>query len=93
MADMQTAQPWYDCILLEDREFTEHELAQLKRVNLMCRNIKRGSVIGSHDTVLSRPISVQCTHYHPVQAVLALFAQHVDRTLKGDYPARHVERA
>lgn len=89
-----SATQWYTCLLLQGRHLSPHEVAQLRSASVpyLYRETGRGSIIScTAATALYRPMCVELTHYHSIQALLAMYVLYVDRTAKGGYPERHVE--
>lgn len=84
---------WYDCLLLKDRTLTDYEKEKLDRVNVRAGSAKGGHVtIGPKDSLFTRPMYVPLTHYHHLDALLAIMACYVSPRVKSlyDYPVRHV---
>lgn len=84
---------WHNCLLLKDRTLTDHEKKSLDGVNV--RSVSHNEVdvmIGPKDSPFTRPMNVQLTHYHHLNALLAMIACYFDPTVKSlyDYPVRHV---
>ena len=88
---------WYDCLLLKDRTLTDREKETLNSVNV--KSVSRNGVdvmIGPNkDSPFIRPMHVELTHYHHLEALLAMVACYVDPTVQSlyEHPVRHVQRA
>ncbi|XP_064814049.1 piggyBac transposable element-derived protein 4-like [Oncorhynchus masou masou] len=74
---------WYDCLLLKDRTLTDYEKEKLDRVNVRAGSAEGGDVtIGPTDSLFTRPMYVPLTHYHHLDALLAIMACYVSREWK-----------
>lgn len=84
---------WYNSLLLQNR--TDHEKKTLQRVDVSVINQNGGDVIGPRGKPFTRPMSIELTHYHHMEALLAMIACYIDPTVKSlyDYPERHVQFA
>lgn len=87
---------WYDCIVLINRTLTEQERINIDHANLKVDIDILGNVtIGPKKSLFSRAMSVELTHYHHLDAILAMIACYVDPTVKSlcNYPVRQVQFA
>jgi len=88
---------WYDCLLLKDRTLTDHEKERLNCVNVKSVSCNGVDVmIGPNkDSAFTRPMHVEPTHHHHLEALLAMIACYVDSTVQSlyEHPVRHVQRA
>ncbi|KAI4792891.1 hypothetical protein KUCAC02_033086 [Chaenocephalus aceratus] len=85
--------PWYNCLLLQNRTLNAHEIEYLKRANVLSvRSGESDFVIGPEGSPLNRPMYVQLTHHHHVDALLAMIGCYVDPKVTGsqEYPLRSV---
>lgn len=86
---------WYDCLLLKNRSLTDHEKEKLDRVNV--RSVSANGVdvmIGPKESLFTRPMYVQLTHYHHLDALLAIMACYFYPGVESsyNYPVRQVHR-
>lgn len=83
---------WFNCLLLKNRSLTTYEMERLKRVNVQVVVDETDVVIGPKDSPLSRPMHVTSTHYHHLDALLAILVCYVDPSVKhlNGYPVRRV---
>lgn len=87
---------WYDCLLLKNRTLTDFQMEILDRVDVTCgSNEGVGVMIGPKRISFARPMYIESTHHHHLNALLAMIACYVDPSMKSlyDYPARHVQFA
>jgi hypothetical protein len=78
---------------LKNRTLTDHEKEKLDRVNVRSASSNGVDVmIDPNESVFARPMYVQLTHYHHLDALLAIMACYVNPGVKSSYgyPVRQV---
>lgn len=85
----------YNCLLLKSRTLTDHEKTNLDHVGVSFITCMQDVLIGPKDGHFTKPMSVELTHYHHLDNLLAMMACYVDPNVKSisDYPVRHVQLA
>lgn len=84
---------WYDGVHLKDRTFTAHERDSLERhARVSSVKTKNGETMGVKGTVVKRPMDLKLTHYHHMNALVALLSCHTDQSCESIicYPGREI---
>lgn len=84
---------WYDGVHLKDRAFTAHERDSLERhARVSSVKTKNGETMGVKGTVVKRPMDLKLTHYHHMNALVALLSCHTDQSCESIicYPGREI---
>lgn len=83
----------YNCLLLKSRTLTDHEKTNLDHVGVSYIPHEEYVLIGPKGGDFTSPMTIELTHYHHLDNLLALMACYVDPDVKSvsDYPVRHVQ--
>lgn len=86
---------WYDCLLLTNRILTTCEQKNLDFVELKSVTCPQGVMIGPKESLFLRPMDLQLTHHHHLNAVLSIVSCYIYPQCQAAlcYPASHVEYA
>ncbi|TKS64986.1 hypothetical protein D9C73_027778 [Collichthys lucidus] len=79
----------YNCLLLKSRTLTDHEKMNLDHVGVSYTSHEEYVLIGPKGGDFTSPMTIELTHYHHLDNLLALMACYVDPDVKSlsDYPA------
>lgn len=84
---------WYDGVHLKDRAFTAHERDSLElHARVLSVKTTNGEMMGVKGTVVKRPMDLKLTHYHHMNALVALLSCRTDPSCESIicYPGREI---
>lgn len=83
---------WNNSLILRDRILTEHEKDILSHIDVEIDTDGVHTWIGLRGKAFTRPLHLDRTHHHHLNAILALVAWFIDSDVRDcyDYPVKHV---
>lgn len=85
---------WYDGVHLTGRVFTAHERALLEQhAGVWNVHTDNGETLGAKGAGAKRPMDLRLTHYHHMNALVALLSCHMDSKCESiiRYPEREIQ--